>query len=53
MRDEADARLWSAHHDEFSDGLGRGLDRLMAAFRQLVAIQYDAPWETPRRGPHG
>lgn len=47
MRDEADARLWSVHHDQFSRDLGRGFDRLMAVFRKLVAIQYAAPWDAP------
>lgn len=44
MRDEADMRMWNAHHVEFSHGVGR----LMDAFRQLVAIQYDAPWRATR-----
>ena len=44
MRDEMDMRMWNAHHVEFSTGL----DRLMDAFRKLVAIQYAAPWEARR-----
>jgi hypothetical protein len=44
MRDEMDMRMWNAHHVEFS----HGLDRLMDVFRQLVAIQYAAPWQAPR-----
>lgn len=45
MRDEMDMRMWNAHHADFS----RSIDRLMDAFRKLVAIQYAAPWRTPRR----
>ncbi|MBO9516388.1 MAG: hypothetical protein J7549_19910 [Variovorax sp.] len=44
MRDEMDVRMGNARQVEFSRG------RLMDAFRQLVAIQYDAPWRaTPSR----
>lgn len=45
MRDEMDMRMWNAHHTDFS----AGFDRLMAAFRKLVAIQYDAPWDKPKK----
>ena len=45
MRDEMDMRMWDAHHQDFSDGLGR----LLAGFRRLVAIQYAAPWNAPNK----
>lgn len=45
MRDEMDMRMWNAHHAEFSSGI----DRLMDAFRKLVAIQYAAPWSARRK----
>lgn len=45
MRDEMDMRMWNAHHADFS----AGIDHLMAAFRTLVAIQYYAPWNKPKK----
>ena len=44
MRDEVDVRARDERHLEVS----RGIDRLMDAFRKLVAIQYDAPWRAAR-----
>ena len=45
MRDEMDMRMWNAHHVEFTSGI----DRLMTVFRKLVAIQYAAPWDAPKK----
>jgi hypothetical protein len=41
MRDEMDARVWNAHHDQFSKSIDAGLARLAGSVpavpRQLVA----------------
>lgn len=36
MRDEIDGRLWEAHHQQFSDSLGRALDAAGAALGRLA-----------------
>lgn len=36
MRDELDARMWVAHHDQFSLSVDRGLAKLRAGFSRLA-----------------
>ncbi len=35
MRDEIDARIWAAHHEEFSASLDAGLAAIAAGLRSL------------------
>lgn len=37
MRDEMDARIWVAHHDQFSETMGRFLDALGARVRRTLS----------------
>ncbi|HEX8641048.1 MAG TPA: hypothetical protein VF704_07805 [Allosphingosinicella sp.] len=36
MRDEMDARLWVDHHQEFADGIDRGLAALRSALSRFA-----------------
>ena len=44
MRDEIDARIWSEHGHQLSDGLHRFFKTVAVSLRRLHAIQFDAPW---------
>lgn len=37
MRDEMDARIWVAHHDQFSETVGRFFDALGARVRRALS----------------
>jgi hypothetical protein len=43
MRDEIDARIWAAHHEQFSDGIAALLGSLRTALNRLTAIHFAAP----------
>lgn len=45
MRDELDGRFWTAHHEEFSNGLDRLANKVMDVFRLLNRQYWTAPWD--------
>jgi hypothetical protein len=55
MRDEMFGRMWVAHHQEFSNDLGRFLARAGAvigsALKRLHEVEFDAPWKREVRRP--
>lgn len=49
MQEPFATREWDRHHGHFNADIATLFDKLAVSFRRLVAIQYDAPWERPRR----
>ena len=48
MRDEMDARIWTANHEGFSQDLQALFGTVTKVFSKLVEIQFEAPWERAR-----
>ncbi len=48
MRDEMDARIWTANHEEFSSDMQALFGTVRKVFSKLVEIQFEAPWERAR-----
>ena len=55
MRDEIDGRIWVEHHAAFSEDLAKlfaaAATNILAGFKRLTEIQFDAPWKHEVRGP--
>ncbi len=49
MRDDFESRAWAENRHHLNRALRRAIDKLSYAFERLVAIKYDAPWETQTR----
>jgi hypothetical protein len=52
MRDEMDGRLWAEHGREFSDFVGRVVDKLADVFAEMSRVQFDAPWRAQPKREH-
>jgi hypothetical protein len=55
MRDEIDSRIWTEHHQNFSEDVASLLAAIGAsvgtALRRLNEIEFEAPWKRDARGP--
>lgn len=40
-----ESAAWADHHDQVSRGLDRLFGDILAAFRRLQAMRFDAPWQ--------
>ncbi|WP_168355960.1 hypothetical protein [Sphingomonas gei] len=45
MSHDYESTAWAEHHSDVSTGLARLFESLSEVFEQLIAIEYDAPWE--------
>ena len=43
MRDEMDARMWNAHHDQFSEWVDSGVAAAAARLRKLGTLAFRVP----------
>jgi len=53
MRDEYDARLWEANHEQLSQSIDDGIALVRHAFVRLTARLYDAPWDRAAKTRRG
>lgn len=49
MRDEMDGRIWSEHHEQFSNSIAKAMDAIRVALCRVYRFEFSAPWKTDKQ----
>jgi hypothetical protein len=49
MSNDYESAAWADNYQHLTTGIAALFDKLSYAFKRLNAIEYDAPWDEPRR----